>query len=196
MRPIYKYLIALAVGAILTATVTCNRNEEPSVVTVVETDTIIKTVIKESPIRYVDRYIKSKPVTITVPDQTTPEPKDSTVVVTTKYEGKEDLENGTIYYEIYADSLYATKFRLTTKDKIVNNTITITKTLPPKSKLFLIGGYEGAVGDGLSAQAISAGLMYNIRQKWGIGLEVRQDFSGFMPPQHSTTLGVKVYIGL
>lgn len=200
MKPIYKYLIALAVGAILTASVvTCNR-EEPSVttVTVTETDTIYKTVIKESPIKYVDRWHKPEPVIINVPDGTTIEPTDSTSVETTKYIGKEVLENGTIDYEIYADSLYATKFKLETKETIVTNntTTTVTKVLPPKNKLFLTGGLEGAVFNNFVPQAANAGLMYNIKQKWGVGVEVRQDFSGLLPPQNATTIGVKVYIGL
>lgn len=193
MRSIYKYLIAIAVGAILTAAVTCSQNEEPSVTVVTETDTIIKTVIKESPIKYVDRFIKSKPITITVPDGTTLEPTDSVTVNTTKYVGTEDLDNGTIEYEIYADSLYATKFRLTTKETIVNNTTTITKVLPPKSRLFISGGYDGV---NFQPQAANVGLMYNIKQKWGIGVEARHDFSGLLPPQNRTTLGVKIYIGL
>jgi len=49
--------------------------------------------------------------------------------------------------------------------------------------------------DGYTPQAANVGLMYNIKQKWGVGVEVRQDFSGLLPTQNTTTLGVKVYVG-
>ncbi len=202
MKPIYRYLIALALGAVLSAAITCSRNEEPSVtvVTKTKTDTIIKEVIDSTRIKFLEEElakanVTAQPVIINVPDGTTIKPTDSIAIETTKYVGKEVLDNGTIDYEIYADSLRATRFKLTTEDKVITNTVTntITKVLPPKSKLFITGGFDGK---NFSPQAVSLGLMYNIKQKWGIGVEARQDFSGLLPPNDRTTLGVKVYIGL
>jgi len=198
VKSIGKYvlvaLIALAVGAFLSSKYLDNR--EPSITVETVTDTIIKTVVKETPIKFVDTvYVKSKPITINVPDNTTLEPTDSISVETKQYVGKEVLENGTIDYEIYADSIYATKFKLTTKDTVINTVTTITKVLPPKSRLYISGGLDiGIVTP--TPQAASIGLMYNSRQKWGIGVEVKQDFSGLLPPTNSTTVGVRVYIGL
>lgn len=186
-------LIALAVGAIASSKL---FKPEPEIVTVTKTDTIINTQIKESPIKFVDRWHKAEPIIINVPDGTTIEPTDSISVATTKYVGKEVLDNGTIDYEIYADSLRATKFTLTTNDTVINTVTTITKTLPSKSRLFITGGVEGALFNKGLPQAASLGLMYNRRQKWGVGVEVRQDFTGLLPPEKATTVGVRVYIGL
>lgn len=202
MKPIYKYLIALALGVILSALViNCNR-EEPSVTVVTKTDTIVKTTVDSSQIKYLQEELKKakaevKTVTIKVPVPAEDgEQVDSVEVTTKKYTGKEELDNGTIDYEIYADSLYAVKFDLTTKDTIINNTTTITKVLPPKSRLFITGGIEGSSNSPLVPQAASVGLMYNRKQKWGVGLELRQDFTGILPSDKSTTVGVKVHIGL
>ena len=190
-------MIAVAVGVFLTAAVTCNRNQKVEETTEIVRDTVVKTIVKETPIRYVDTvYVKSKPITITVPNNATLEPNDSTTVNTTKYTGTESLDNGTIGYEIYADSLHALNFTLTTKDTVITNTITNTITLPTKSRLFITGGIEGAASNPIIPQAGSVGLMYNRRQKWGAGIEVRQDFSGLLPTANATTVGIKVYIGL
>lgn len=201
MKPIYKYLIAVAVGALLTAAVTCSR-EEPSIttVTVTEVDTTVTEVVDSTRIKFLEEElrkakVRKEQVVISVPDVTTIQPTDSVDVKTNKYVGTEELENGIVDYEIYADNLVATKFQLTTKDTVITNntTTTITKVLPPKSKLFITGGYDGK---NFTPQAVSLGLMYNIKQKWGVGVEVRQDFSGLLPPSDRTTLGVKVQIAL
>lgn len=199
MKPIYKYLIALALGAILSASVvTCNR-EEPSVVVETVTEIKIDTVVDSTKIKFLEEELKKaqaevKTVTIKVPIvEDNGEVVDSVDVITQKYVGTEELDNGTIKYEAYADSLHAIKFELTTKDTVITNTTTITKTLPPRSKLFITGGFDGP---SFTPQAASVGLMYNVKQKWGVGIEVRQDFSGLLPPKDRTTLGVKVHIGL
>ncbi|WZE63609.1 hypothetical protein PANI_CDS0090 [Maribacter phage Panino] len=200
MKTIYKYgivaLIALALGAIVTSKWFAPK-PETIIETVTKTDTIVKIVIDSTGFSPIDSTTTESPVAIDVPDVSTSEPTDSIKVDTKKYSGTKVLKNGTIGYDIYADSLYALDFTLETKDTtVVKETVTtVTKTLPPRSNLFISGGVESSINN-FSPQAASIGLMYNRKQKWGVGVEIRQDFSGLLPPENNTTLGLRVYIGL
>jgi hypothetical protein len=173
------------------------RNNFPTTSTETVTDTVFVT-IKDStgitpiPVEVVDN---ATPVVIDIPDVTTPDPTDTVEVATTKYEGQESLENGTIDYEIYADNLVAFDFKLTTEKEIVTNTITNTVVLPPRSRLYAVVGTDLNFVTKLPTAA-EAGLMYIRRNKWGVGVAIRHDFSGLLPPQEATTIGVKVLIGL
>ena len=173
------------------------RNSYPTTTTEIVTDTVYVTIkdstgIKPIPVEVVDN---ATPVVISIPDVTTPDPTDTVEVETTKYEGQEVLENGTIDYEIYATDLVATNFKLTTEKEIVTNTITNTVVLPARSRLYAMGGTDLNFITKLPT-AVEVGLMYVRRNKWGVGLTVRQDFSGLLPPEYTTSLGVKVLIGL
>jgi hypothetical protein len=202
MKEIYKYLIAMAVGAILTAFVTYtlegNLKRDNDLISE-KVRTVIKVVTKIDSVPYavIDTVkVKGETVIINVPVEnpmgTEPVYRE---VETTKYTGREELSNGTIDYEIYTDSLRATAFKLTTKDSIITNTIERTERLPPISRLYASGGLESSIS-GFSPQAASIGLMYNRRQKWGVGVEIRHDFSGLLPVSNQNTVGVKVLIGL
>lgn len=197
-------LIAFALGAFASSKIFDNR--EPVITVVTETDTTVTEHVDTTGVVAIDSTeVEVEPVTIYKPIVGEPvviaNPNDNEVddpaptIETKKYTGTEELDNGTIDYEIYADSLYAVKFDLTTKDTVVTNTTTITKTLPPLSRLYFSGGMESS-SNGFSPQAASVGLMYTRRQKWGVGLEVRHDFSGLVPPNAATTVGVRVLIGL
>lgn len=199
MKSIGKYLliilIAFAVGFIAS-----NKYYDDSLISqtvVTKRDTIVKVIVDSVPFKVIDTVrVKGETVVINVPSSNPmggePVFKE---VETTKYTGKEELSNGTIDYEIYADSLYATSFKLTTKETTINNTTTITNTVPTKSRLFLMGGTD-LNWENQQPQAAEIGLMYNRRQKWGVGLGVRHDLSGLLPANNRTTIGVKVYIGL
>jgi hypothetical protein len=198
MKPIYKYLIALALGAVLSATVIQKcENRQPTTTTITQIDTVYIDRVDSTGIKPITPKVvaNTKPVTLTIPNLETTLATDSVEVNTTLYKGKEVLNNGTIDYEIYADNLVATNFELTTKESVITKTITNNIVLPPLSRLYISAGIESSLG-GFSPQAVSVGLMYNRRQKWGAGVELRQDFSGLLPPDKTTTVGVKVYIGL
>jgi len=161
-------------------------------------DTIYVYVTDSVPYAIIDTVrVKSEPVVIRIPSNT-PIYLDTISfrdVPTTRYTGQEVLSNGTIDYTIYADSLQATAFKLTTKDKTITNTITEKITLPPISRLYLSGGLNSTVND-ININSASIGLMYNRRQKWGVGLELTQDLTGLLPASQQTSIGSRVYIGL
>lgn len=197
MTALWKNILIVVAGVIVSVLLVskCDRRK-PTERTVVVRDTIVKTVVEEVPFTIVDTvYVKSKPITITVPDSSTSDPNDSVPVATTKYEGKAELLNGTIDYEIYADKLHATKFRLTTKDTIIKETIDHVIIMPVKPRLYGTVGMDSGI-QGFSPQAASAGLTYTHRQKWGVGVEVRHDFSGMIPSAQATTLGLRIHFGL
>lgn len=159
----------------------------------VERDTVTITKVDSVPFKLIDTVtVKSKPVVINIPVVST-----DTVYVdsvkTTKYTGSDTLSNGTIDWTIYADKLYATEFKLKTEDKVI--TETITKTLPSRSRLFVMGGIDMDWTTKLP-QGVELGLMYNRRQKWGIGVAIRHDVSGILPPNMATTAGLRLYVGL
>ena len=192
----------MAVGAILTVFVIYklegNIKRDNDLVSE-KVRTVIKVITKIDSVPYavIDTVkVKGETVVINVPAEnpmgTEPIFRE---VETTKYTGREELSNGTIEYEIYADSLRATAFKLTTKDSIITNTIEITERLPPISRLYVSGGLESST-NGFSPQAVSIGLMYNRRQKWGVGVEIRHDFSGLLPVSNQNTAGIKIFIGL
>ena len=192
----------MAVGAILTAFVTYtlegNLKRDNDLISE-KVRTVIKVVTKIDSVPYavIDTVkVKGETVIINVPVEnpmgTEPVYRE---VETTKYTGREELSNGTIDYEIYTDSLRATAFKLTTKDSIITNTIERTERLPPISRLYASGGLESSIS-GFSPQAASIGLMYNRRQKWGVGVEIRHDFSGLLPVSNQNTAGIKIFIGL
>lgn len=182
-------LIALAVGAFTSSRIFDNREPEIKV----EVDTIRIPQVDSTRIKFLEEELASlradtAKVVIKVPvieENPVGEPEivDSVEVATTKYTGTQELTNGTIGYEIYADSLHAFNFTLETEKEIINTTI--TKTLPPKSALF-VGGGVNFDGSG------ELGLMYNRRQKWQVGVVVNQDFA----LGRGTSLGVRAYIKL
>ena len=190
----------MAVGVILTAFVAYNlKGDRDNDIISEKVRTVIKVVTKIDSVPYavIDTVkVKGETVIINVPAEnpmgTEPVFRE---VETTKYTGREELSNGTIDYEIYADSLRATAFKLTTKDSIITKTIKITERLPPISRLYASGGLESSINR-FSPQAASIGLMYNRRQKWGAGVELRHDFSGLIPKEQATTIGMRVFIGL
>lgn len=198
MKGIGKYvliaLIAFALGAFASSKWFDNR--EPKVI--VERDTVIvKEIDSTGFIIATQEKVEVANTTISLPSGTTlpsgeiiTEPIE---VPTQKYTGKEEMENGTVEFEIYADNLLGYNFTLTTEKEII--TETITKTLPSRSRLFIKGGIDLGWVDKIP-QAAEIGLMYNRRQKWGIGASLRHNFSGLLPPQNATTLGVDLYIGL
>jgi hypothetical protein len=198
MKTLGKYvvvaLIAFAIGAFATSKWLDSREVD----LVVDYDTVYIDKIDSTGFTPVEQSkVNVAPVVMTLPEGfTTPTGEvltDSIPVETNKYTGTQVLENGTIDYEIYADRLLAYDFKLTTEDKVV--TRTITKTLPSKSRLYFGGGLDF---DWVTKrpQGGELGLMYNRRQKWQVGVAVRQDFSGLLPSNMSTTFGVKFYIGL
>lgn len=198
MKSLGKYiivaLIALVVGAIISS-----KWFQPDAiietVTVVRTDTIIKTVIDTTGIKPINPEI-GQPVVIELPDVSTPDPDDTIKVETQKYTGIEVLSNGTITYEIFADSLYAVDFKLSTQDKIITNNITttITKIIPPSSMLFVGGGLDFAF-TGIPVQA-NVGLMYNRRNKWAASVLLNKDLTGLMPATQTYSVGLKIWIPL
>lgn len=182
-------LIAFAVGAFASSKW---FTPEPRVITKTETVVQVVTKINSVPYAVIDTVrVKSKPVVITIPSS----PTSVREVETTKYTGQEVLNNGTIDYTIYADSLRATAFKLTTRDSIVTHTIENTVILPPISRLYLSGGVNSSTS-GFNVNSASAGLMYNRRQKWGVGISVTKDLSGLLPSNQQTSIGARVYIGL
>lgn len=188
-------LIAFALGALASSKWFDNR--EPEIVVRRDTITIIEKDTTGLQIATKDK-VEVEPVAITLPAGiTTPEGvvlTEPVEVETKKYTGKEVLENGTIEFEIYADKLLAYDFKLTTEKEYIRETI--TKILPAKSRLYMFGGVEGGLFNNGIPQAAEVGLMYNRRQQWGIGLSIRQDFTGLLPQNKATTLGIRVYIGL
>lgn len=198
MKSLGKYaliaLIAFAVGALASSKWFDNREPEITV----ERDTIYLPQTDTTGLQFATQdKVEVAPVVMTLPAGfTTPEGEvltDSIEVSTQKYTGKEELDNGTIHYQIYANKLLAYEFTLDTEDRIIRETI--TKLLPSKSRLFLTGGVDMNWVN-KTPQAAALGLMYNRRQKWGVGAEVRHDFSGLLPPENATTVGLRVYIGL
>lgn len=119
---------------------------------------------------------------------------DSVEVQTSKYQGKEELSNGTIDWTIYADNLYATEFDLTTKDSLIERTTTITRTIQ-RSRLYVGGGVDLNMVNKYPERA-SIGLMYNRKQKWAIDLTISKDFTGLLPPGADTYMGARLWIGL
>jgi hypothetical protein len=198
MKGIGKYvvvaLIVLVVGAFLSSKFFDNREPEIKI----ERDTISVPEIDSTRVKFLEEELKKakakkEKVTIKVPVPVVQHDTvytDSSTVVTTKYTGSEVLNNGTINYEIYADSLHAYNFTLETENQIIKETI--TKTLPPKSALFLGGGVN--INDGI--QSAEIGLMYNRRQKWQVGVVVNQDLSGLLSSGKQTSVGVRAYIKL
>lgn len=197
MKGIWKYLLTLALGFGLGVFVSTYNMPEPSVTTETVTDTIYLPKVDSTGIKPIPKVVveNAKPVVITIPNVETTIPTDSVIVATSLYVGEEVLDNGTIGYEIYADNLVATNFTLTTNEKIITNTTTITKILPPRSMLFLSGGTDLGLST-FAPQAVAVGIMYNHRQKWGAGAEIRQDISGVLPINQATTVGLRFYYGL
>lgn len=187
--------ILIAIGFYSGDRVARNNFPKPETVTIIDTVYVTikdSTGIKPIPVEVVE---ESTPVVIEVPDVTTPDPTDIVEVETTKYEGQEILDNGIIDYEIYADNLVATNFKLTTEKEFITKTITNTIVLPPRSRLYAQVGTDLNFVTKLPTAA-EAGLMYVRRNKWGVGVAVRHDFSGLLPSQESTSIGIKVLIGL
>ena len=188
-------LIAFAVGAFASSKW---FTPEPKVITKTKTVIEVVTKVDSVPFKVIDTmFVKSEPVVIRIPSNV-PIYLDTISfrdVSTTKYTGQEVMNNGTIDYTIWADSLRATSFNLTTRDSIVTTTIDNTVILPQISRLYLSGGINSTTS-GFNVNSASAGLMYNRRQKWGVGLEVTQDLSGLLPTNQQTSIGARVYIGL
>lgn len=195
MKPIYKYLlitlIAFALGVFMSM-----KFLKKEIVTETKYDTIVKTVIDSTGFRLINNpKIEVKPVTINVPKSSIEVTTltDSVEVVTKKYKGKDTLGNGIIDWEVYADKMYARNFKLTVNEKTI--TKTVTQTLPSRSRLFLLTGTEFNTVNKLPNE-LEVGLMYNYRQKWGVGFSFNHDFTGKLPSADRNTLGVKVLIGL
>lgn len=190
-KPLFYIIIVIVIFFIglFSSKVIFDKNVITETITVTKTDTVFKTIVDSTGF---DTIIP-KPVYVTI---NSPDPKKDSIV-TKKYVGTKELENGTIDYEIFADSLYATDFKLTTKEKIITNTITntITKTFPSKSMLFLGGGADVGLGDGLP-QEISLGLMYNRRNKWAISATINKDLSNILPDDKSYSVGVSLFLPL
>lgn len=185
-------LIAFALGAFASSKFW--PGSEPGVT--VKYDTIVRTRVDSVPFNLLDSAkVKIQPVTIVVPNNviSTTVLVDSVEVRTNKYEGTEELSNGTIDWTVYADKLYATEFKLTTKDTTIIKHV--TETLPARSRLYFMGGLDMDWVTKAPAGA-ELGLMYNRRQKWGVGVSIRQDLSGLLPSNLATTAGFKIYVGL
>lgn len=187
-------LIALAIGAFASSKWFTTK---PEVVIKTEYDTIIEEKVDSTKIKYLEellaeKSLKVETVTVKIPVPVTEEESDSTFVTTKRYKGVANLDNGTIKYEIYADSLHGVKFTLATQDTVINTTKTITKLLPSKSALFIGGGvdYNGSIS------SVEAGLMYNRKQKWQAGIVVNHDLTGLLPSQARTSVGVRAYFKL
>lgn len=199
MKTKHVILLLVAVFAIayFVGDTVARKGIKDGTTTEVEVDTVYITKIDSTGIRPVQPKViaNAKPVKITIPNLNTTIATDSIEVNTTKYVGKEVLDNGTIDYEIYADNLVATNFKLTTEESVITKTITNTVVLPARSKLYGVLGTDLNIVTKLP-QTAEAGLMYIRRNKWGVGITARHDFSGLVPPQNATTIGVKVLIGL
>jgi hypothetical protein len=183
-------LVAIALGAFLAFKIRDKR--EPEII--IKRDTITIVEIDSTPIIIIDTVkIKSKPVVIKVPEiyRDTVVVRDS--IETTMYTGIDSLSNGIVDWTIYADNLQARQFKLTTEKEYV--TETITKILPPKSRLYLSTGLDANLKTKIP-QAAELGLMYNRRQKWGAGAVIRHDFSGSYEPNAGSTFGLRVFIGI
>lgn len=183
-------LVAMGLGFFLSSKIKDDR--EPEVV--IKRDTVTVTVVDSIPFKLTDTVrIKSEPVVITIPKIIHDTTVIKTVVETKRYAGIDTLTNGVIDWEIYADSLYARSFKLTTEKEYI--TETITKILPPKSRLYLSTGIDANFKT-KKPQAAEIGIMYNRRQRWGAGLIVRQDFTKQIGSDYNTTLGIRVQIGI
>ena len=195
MNTLGKYIVVALIGILVGAIASSKLfKPKPVIETVVVVDTIVKTVVDSIPFTIIDTIkVKSKPVVITIPSDNPSVPP--VLKETTKYTGKEELSNGTIDYEIYADSLYATKFKLTVEEKTIYKNITNTVTLPTKSRLYLGGGVDMDMVNNIPQEA-SVGLMYNRRQKWAISATINTDLTGLLPPENATSFGVKLWFGL
>jgi hypothetical protein len=198
MKKIITYvviaLIAFAIGAFASSKW---FKPKPEVITKETVVVKVETRVDSIPYTVIDTSkVKIKTVIVNVPSEN---PMGSEPVYrevkTIKYKGKEELNNGTIDYEIYADNLLGTKFKLTTKESTTTKTIETETILPAKSRIYISGGLDANYQTKYPTAA-SVGFMYNRRQKWGVGLDLRQDFSGLIPKEQSTTVGLKVYIGL
>lgn len=185
-------LIAFVIGALVCSKYMDNRKPEIKI----ERDTVRVKEVDSTKIKFLEqelskaKAIKEK-VEIKVPFQVVKKDTvyvDTVKVNTNKYVGTEELENGKVHYEIYADSLHAYSFKLETEKEIIKERIEIT--LPPKSALFIGGGVD--YGEGV--QSAELGLMYNRRQKWQVGISINQDFTANLPQNMRTTVGIKAYI--
>ena len=173
----------------------CNPDEpEVKIETITKRDTIVVTKIDSIPFTPI-----SKEKTVVIRDTVIVEkqPDNSLdIIQTKKYSDKKLFEDSGIVlnYEIVADTLYGTKFELEYPETtIVDSTVTtITKILPPKSKLFFGGGLD--VGLQGLPQNVSGGLMYNHKQKWAISAELNKDLTGILPPEKSVSVGAKVWL--
>lgn len=186
--------------------------EEPVVSTETTSEVVVTENVDSTAVKPIDESVTEEPVVITLPKKVKEEsveivvnPNDNevddpdpiaqdTTVATTKYTGKEELTNGTIDWEVYADKLYATKFKLTTKDSVVTNTTTITKRII-KSKLYAGGGVD-MNWDNKRVEGYSVGLMYARKQNYAIAATINHDITGLLPPDKATTVGFRVWIGL
>lgn len=197
MKTWQRYVVTALVGILLGLFLYSkfDKTPEPKVVieTVVKTDTIVQVKRDTIPFTPVD-IDKPEVEEVTIPVQ---EPDGTEIEVKTqKYTGEKIFpESGArLKYEIYADSLRATSFKLEYNQETITNTVTTTirETLPPKSALFVGGGAD--FGEGL--QRVEIGILYNRRQKWQAGIVVNHDLTGNLPQNMRTTVGGRVYFKL
>jgi len=194
----YYILGGVLLGFLFGTLLKCNDTKVETI-TKIKTETIVKTVRDTTELRIVDTVlVKPEKVIIRVPvkvkDTTGVVVVDSIPVQTNKYTGSEELENGTIDYEIFADNLVATKFLLTTQD----STKIITKETLKKihaSRLFLTGGANYGIST-KNIEGASLGLTYIRRNEWGIGIYAEQNFNNLLPNNQKTSVGVRLFIGL
>lgn len=196
MKTVSKYIVTALIALVIGAFASSRWNKSRGNDIVIEYDTIYERVIDSVPFKVYDTIkLPPKIVTIEIPQvDNSGTPTGETVQVETKkYTGKEELENGTIFWSAYADKLYATEFKLETEKETIIKTV--TETLPAKSRLYLATGVDINWGSKYP-QAAEVGLMYNRRQKWAIGAVIRHDFSKDFPLPQRTTFGVRLHIGL
>tara|TARA_B100001167_G_C16772973_1_gene308684 strand:- start:1713 stop:2306 length:594 start_codon:yes stop_codon:yes gene_type:complete len=195
MQKYYKYIGVFIIGFIVSFILFKSCSEETTN-TVTEERVVIRTVKDSTALKPIDTvFVTQKPVKIVVEKEVVKEVPiyitDSTAITTTKYVGQDTLTNGLVDYEIYADNLYATKFKLTTKDSTVYVTEKTTKKTIKSGLLY--GGGIRLSGNGSAFRGANLGLQYNHKQKWAIDLSA--DYDAFVP-QGESKLGVGLRLWL
>lgn len=160
--------------------------EEEVVVTKIQIDTVYKTIIDSIPFEVFTE--KSKTINVQL---------DNKKVKTTLNTGEKYFEKlrANLYYSIYAESLYATEFKLQLDEKTIlnNQTNNIIRYKEPTSKIFLGGGLNVSQQE---IQQIEVGAMYNHKQKWMAGIVINQNLINTDASINNTMLGGRFYIGL
>lgn len=166
-----------------------DADNQEKTITTTKIDTIYKTVIDSVPYQEITKNSSTNKAEI----KTTPDLKAKT----TLNKGVKSFENlkATLHYEIYADNLYGTSFKLELEEhtivKNIENKVYRTENIKPK--IFFGGGLNASQQE---IQDVEIGMMYNHKQKWIAGIVINQNLNNTSPSVNNTSLGARFYIPL